>query len=86
MLQIYFSVLSCIYRCYNNERIFVAELKMGKKDAVENAAKRFEKLYRQPVSKRISDFLKEEGKKERQQSENQKKKIAKPTSSGDLEV
>ena len=51
----------------------MAEPKMGKKSAVENAAKRFEKLYRQPVSKRISDFLKEEGKKERQ-SENQKKK------------
>lgn len=64
----------------------MAEPKMGKKSAVENAAKRFEKLYRQPVSKRISDFLKEEGKKERQQSENQKKKIAQPTSSGDLEV
>ena len=64
----------------------MTEPKMGKKNAVENAHKRFEKLYRQPVSKRISDFLKEEGKKERQQSENQKKKIAQPTSSGNLEA
>lgn len=43
----------------------MAEPKMGKKSAIENAPKRFEKIYRQPVSKRISDFLKEEGKKER---------------------
>lgn len=64
----------------------MAEPKMGNKTTVENAAKRFEKLYRQPVSKRISDFLKDEGKKERQQSENQKKKIATPANSGDLEV
>lgn len=64
----------------------MAEPKMGNKSAVENAAKRLEKLYRQPVSKRISDFLKEEGKKERKESENQKKKIALPQSPGDLEV
>ncbi len=64
----------------------MAEPKMGNKNAVENAAKRFEKLYRQPVSKRISGFLKEEGKKERKPSENQKKKIAQPKSSGDLEA
>lgn len=63
----------------------MTEPKMGNKNSIENAEKRLEKLYRQPISKRISDFLKEEGKKERPQSENQKKKIAAPTNSGDLE-
>ncbi len=64
----------------------MAEPKMGKRSTIDNAAKRFEKIYRQPVSKRISDFLKEEGRKESQQSKVQKKKIAQPKNSGDLEV
>jgi hypothetical protein len=65
--------------------VIMVDQKMGNKSAVEKAAIRFEKLYRQPVSKRISDFLKEEAKKERQESNSQKKKIAQPAGSGDLE-
>jgi hypothetical protein len=61
----------------------MANLKMGKKDAPRNASKRFEKLQHQPISKRISDFLIEEGKKEKIQEE-PKKKIAK-TPQKDLE-
>ena len=64
----------------------MAELKMGKKSSLRNAAKKFEKIYNQPVSKRISDFLIEEGKKEQNLPENQRKKIARPMSNGDVEI
>ena len=64
----------------------MADLKMGKKGAPRNAAKKFEKIQNQPVSKRISDFLIEEGKREKVQ-ENPKKKIAQPRiPQGDLDV
>lgn len=59
--------------------------KIGKKESVVKASKRFQKLYRQPVSQRISDFLKDEGKKERQHPRDQEKKIAQSASSEDLE-
>jgi hypothetical protein len=64
----------------------MAELKMGKKGAPRDAAKKFEKVQNQPVSKRISDFLIEEGKKEKAE-ETPKRKIAQPRlSQGDLDV
>ena len=59
----------------------MSELKMGKKDAPKAAAKRFDKLKNQSISQRISDFLKEEGKKE-----NAKKKIARLNGGKDLEI
>jgi hypothetical protein len=43
----------------------MSNLKMGKKDGPRNAAERFNKLTNQPVSQRIVDFLKEEGRKEK---------------------
>jgi hypothetical protein len=63
----------------------VEERKKEKLKRIEDAAKRFEKFYRQPVSKRISDFLKEEGRRERELSKNQNKKTAYPAASDDLE-
>lgn len=63
----------------------MAELKMGKKAAVKDAAKRFDKIKNQPVSERISDFLKNESKKEKE-AENPKKKIAHPNINKDLDV
>ncbi|MCO5114624.1 MAG: hypothetical protein M9899_10695 [Bdellovibrionaceae bacterium] len=43
------------------------KLKMGRKDKLRESAKRFEKIYKQPLSKRIVDFLKEESNKEKEQ-------------------
>ena len=60
------------------------EPKIGNKKGVEEAGKRFEKLFKQPVSQRISNFLKEEGKKEKA-SEN-KKKIAQSNIVNNLDV
>jgi hypothetical protein len=62
----------------------MAELKTGKKDAIKDAAKRFDKIKNQPVSKRISDFLRNEGKKERDAKN--PRKIAHPNSSKDLDI
>jgi hypothetical protein len=59
-------------------------LKMGNREAIRNAGKRFEKFYKQPVSKRIADFLREEGRKERAKLEEEKKKSARPNSNEDL--
>jgi hypothetical protein len=56
--------------------VIMSELKMGKKGGPRNAAKKFEKVQNQPVSKRISDFLIEEGRKEKDR--NNTKKIARP--------
>lgn len=64
----------------------MSEPKMGKKDGPRNAAKKFEKLHKQPVSGRIADFLIEEGRKEKGR-DSTKKKIANPaTSQKDLDV
>lgn len=77
MLQALFSVVSLSP---------MENLKMGTKDNIRNAAKRFEKLLKQPVSKRIADFLREEGKKENAKSKGQIKKIAHSDSSEDLGI
>jgi len=60
------------------------DLNMEKKERIRNAHKRFEKLLRQPVSKRIVDFLREEGRKEREKIAEEKKKSAKSDSNEDL--
>jgi len=63
----------------------MSELKMGKKGGPRDAAKKFEKVQNQPVSKRISEFLIEEGRKEK--NRNNTKKIARPQASQkDLDV
>ena len=64
----------------------MTELKMGNKDALRKASKKSESILNQPVSKRISDFLIEERKKEQSLPENQRKKIARPINEGDVEI
>jgi len=55
----------------------MSELKVGKTGGPRNAAKKFEKLHKQPISDRIADFLIEEGRKEKGRNST-KKKIASP--------
>lgn len=56
----------------------MSERKMGKKGGPRSAAKKFEKLWKQPVSGRISDFLIDEGRKEKDR-DGTKKKIVQPS-------
>ncbi|MCO5113382.1 MAG: hypothetical protein M9899_04315 [Bdellovibrionaceae bacterium] len=43
----------------------MSKLKMGRKGGPRESAKRFEQIYRRPLSKRIVNFLKEEARKEK---------------------
>lgn len=56
----------------------MSEIKMGKKGGPLIASKKFEKLRKQPVSGRISDFLIDEGSKEKDR-DSTRKKIAQPS-------